>query len=227
MTIGKTRKGNTRLLNMSVIFKAGLIFLLALLVSYSESRTVGKGAVERRSAKCNANNREYSDGEDIIYHTVTSPIGDSQCKNCKCSAGSITDCRSYACHPINIKYPEACDNWIWKVNECCPICEACENNASPWAKRISQDECYECSCSGGSVQCNSVVCYNCPGITESVPGKCCPKCIPTTTTEAPFTIQLTTERPPPVFPFPFGKKKRDVTALDKQFDGEEYDETEQ
>ena len=57
----------------------------------------------------------------------------------------------------------------------------CSNNGDKWVKHLSSGDCYECSCIGSTVRCSSsaVLCVTgCPGITAPVPGKCCPKCVP-------------------------------------------------
>ena len=55
----------------------------------------------------------------------------------------------------------------------------CSNNGDKWVKHLSSGDCYECSCIASTVHCSAVLCVTgCPGITVPVPGKCCPKCVP-------------------------------------------------
>ncbi|KAL9968259.1 hypothetical protein ACROYT_G026611 [Oculina patagonica] len=83
---------------------------------------------------CSANNKVYHDGDEIVFHNVTSPIEDAACTSCRCSSGSITDCLFTYCD-IGLRDfpPEVCDNWITgQEGVCCPRCEACITNADPW-----------------------------------------------------------------------------------------------
>ena len=50
------------------------------------------------------------------------------------------------------------------------------NNGDYWARRLSPDKCYECSCQGSSVDCSLMWCMPCDGVEVQVDGKCCPKC---------------------------------------------------
>lgn len=172
---------------------------------------------------CNANNKSYNDGDTIIFHNTTYPIEHASCTSCLCSAGDITDCGFYYCDIGLVGTPiEICDNWITgEEGECCPRC-ACSNNGDTWVKHSSSGDCYECSCEDSNVRCSSAIfcATGCPGVTVPVPGKCCPKCVPSTPTV--FTILLTQTTEPPSFPFPF-PFKRDMISHD---DGVEQDDTE-
>ena len=76
-------------------------------------------------ATCNANSKTYTDGQEIVYHTVMSPILSAECSTCTCSAGSITGCNSRSCDIglSGVVSPELCDNWITGIEGvCCPRC---------------------------------------------------------------------------------------------------------
>ncbi|XP_022809963.1 kielin/chordin-like protein [Stylophora pistillata] len=165
------------------------VVFFSCLFSALESRSVSKGAVSRRSASCN--------GDEVIYHNITYPVESASCTACICSDGSVGECHYHHC-----------DKGL-----------ACDNDGDTWAKRVNSETCYDCTCKDSSVHCDLIYCAECDGISEPVPGRCCPKCTPTVqppTEPVFFTIPLITTRPEPEFPFPFpfGKKRDMMSRID-------------
>ncbi|ESO99609.1 hypothetical protein LOTGIDRAFT_173674 [Lottia gigantea] len=108
------------------------------------------------------------------------------CKICTCHDPVVF------CEPIRCSDPQ-CDyrkgeHLEIKANECCPSCvghlKPCsfQGQSIPHNVLWNPSSCTSCYCDNGSIYCQNVTCnrQQCqPGeISQDLPGKCCPKCIP-------------------------------------------------
>ncbi|CAH3120882.1 unnamed protein product [Porites lobata] len=201
-----------------------VIFFSALSIAVHGRSFYTRGR-EKRCGTCQANGKTYQDGDTIIYHNVTTPIESASCTQCDCSAGSINNCYFYYCDiGLGSFLIDGCERWSVGVEGvCCPKCECVSNGqqmsvGDSWIRRTTPDVCYECSCSeSAAAECYQIQCLPCDGVTVTVPGRCCPRCDPVTTTTTAtqvFTIVLTTPRRPPVFPeFPWGDEGVDYEDM--------------
>ncbi|XP_078582340.1 kielin/chordin-like protein isoform X1 [Branchiostoma floridae x Branchiostoma japonicum] len=107
--------------------------------------------------------------DDGTYFTPMS----NPCLNCSCLQGLVR------CNPVPCP-PAPCANPVKPLGRCCPICPACTHDGAAYSEGQTwrtPDNCQECSCRGGSVNCaNLQVCrQTCPHGVRT-PGTCCSPC---------------------------------------------------
>ncbi|XP_063970830.1 kielin/chordin-like protein [Lytechinus pictus] len=94
------------------------------------------------------------------------------CSECSCEEGRLT-CQAIQCTDL-------CSHPVINANECCPVCDSCQDGSTVYANGDvvqSPERCQTCRCSQGSIICDPVTC---PQVSCSnpvrMPGQCCPEC---------------------------------------------------
>ncbi|KAG9345614.1 hypothetical protein JZ751_008758, partial [Albula glossodonta] len=96
------------------------------------------------------------------------------CQRCSCVRGNV------ACTP-QVCPPTPCRNPVTPPNQCCPQCPVCFHKGQEYADGLhwisSTNNCQECTCVGGEVQCSEVTCkLPCSHPSPPSLGQCCPLC---------------------------------------------------
>ncbi|XP_041113770.1 kielin/chordin-like protein isoform X2 [Polyodon spathula] len=113
---------------------------------------------------CSYFGKEYSEG-------VHWPSSTNDCQECFCVQGEVR-CSEVRCD-VTCSYPSRLPG------QCCPLCQDCffEGVLYSDGEDFNPDNCRQCSCNGGNVNCGNTLCprLNCMHqVTD--PGTCCPRC---------------------------------------------------
>ncbi|XP_078000494.1 kielin/chordin-like protein [Glandiceps talaboti] len=117
----------------------------------------------QRCPGCVHNGQVYDDG--FQWRSTT-----DNCEECLCM-GIEAQCHRLRCPPVTCTHPVQGD--------CCDSCEACQfNNVQyPLGDVFKPDDCTNCLCQNGNVQCDVIDCpiLTCPFKVKD-PGQCCERC---------------------------------------------------
>ncbi|KAK6488158.1 kielin/chordin-like protein isoform X1 [Huso huso] len=113
---------------------------------------------------CSYFGKEYAVG-------VHWPSSTNDCQECACVQGEVR-CSEVRCD-VTCSYPSRLPG------QCCPLCQECffEGVLYSDGEDFTPDNCRQCSCNGGNVNCGNTLCprLNCMHqVTD--PGTCCPRC---------------------------------------------------
>ncbi|CAI9718898.1 chordin isoform X2 [Octopus vulgaris] len=113
----------------------------------------------------------YGGQEWLNLSNFTDP--QDMCGECLCEDGNVS------CHRMSCAQPD-CDNPIRVAGQCCPACpDACEYNGQVYENgenfADASDQCKECACLAGHVNCSSLQC-NPVTCTHPSTDKCCDVC---------------------------------------------------
>uniref|UniRef100_H2YYS9 Kielin/chordin-like protein n=1 Tax=Ciona savignyi TaxID=51511 RepID=H2YYS9_CIOSA len=120
----------------------------------------------RSCTGCRINHVDYQNGD------VVPDSSSNACEVCRCLNGNLV-CRARTCPVPSCSHPT--------MKGCCPACEGCLYNSISYHDGSSfesfENPCELCTCSGGNVGCERVVCSE-PACThpDTPVGGCCPTC---------------------------------------------------